>query len=91
MTRLWRIGASTAAKPGPNDSIWEYDPAEPADEQGRRKSDRLVGSLPRPYAVEIVELVNLLGDGARTFVSDALEGAMIEVGERLVTTLRGGR
>jgi hypothetical protein len=58
MTRRWRIGASTAAKPGPNDSIWEYDPAEPADEQGRRKSDRLVGSLLREDAERAVAAVN---------------------------------
>jgi hypothetical protein len=56
--RRWRIGASAAAKPGPNDSIWEYDPAEPADEQGRRPSDRLVGSLLREDAERAVAAVN---------------------------------
>lgn len=60
MSRLWRLGASAAARNGALCTIWEYDPAEDPDEQGRRPSDRLAGALGREDAERAVTAVNAL-------------------------------
>jgi hypothetical protein len=84
VTRLWRIGASTAARPGPNDSIWEYDPAEPADEQGRRPSDRLVGSLLREDAERAVVCVAADVEGGLKAYIDEKNDRLLELAQRNV-------
>jgi hypothetical protein len=85
MTRRWRIGASWASKDpaaSPLVTIAEYDPAEPADEQGRRKSDRLVGSLLREDAERAVAAVN---DNRLEAVRDMLGSLWLYVDWRYCT------
>jgi hypothetical protein len=63
MTNPWRLGASWSAKDparSPLVTLVEFDPAEAADEQGRRASDRLVGCLGREDAERAVAAVNAL-------------------------------
>lgn len=58
MTRPWRLGGHAEAQPGPLVTVWEFDPGEEADVDGRRRSDRLVGSLLRRDAERAVVGVN---------------------------------
>ncbi len=62
MAERLRPGASWAAKGGMT-TLVVYDPDEPADELGRRPSDRLVGTLATPeLAAEIADAVNAWRD-----------------------------
>lgn len=60
--RPWRLGDSWSSKDpthSPLVTIVEYDPAETPDKQGRRPSDRLVGSLLREDAERAVAAVEV--------------------------------
>jgi hypothetical protein len=59
--RPWRLGQAWAAHDGPLVTIAE-EGTGPADKQGRRRDDRLVGAMGREDAERVVAAVNALRD-----------------------------